>query len=130
MLQLILNQQVEAQSLIPFTAAITGQISPSDGTSYITGEPGRLARVIFYLMQRAGKSPELQTAIIDSLKLLGTPDGYSDWSEVFKSETGLAFRHNRRAFVEALYVHVMPHAEHELIHPYVEPMKELVKVIP
>lgn len=130
MLQLNLHREIKTEALVPFVSATTKRVVPADGSSSVTGEPGRLSRALFYLMQRAGESTELREKILESINSLGPSTPFAEWPEAFKSEAGLALRHNRRAFVEAMYIQAMPHAEHELIACYTGPLKEWIKVIP
>ncbi len=129
-LQLALNSNIEPAALAPLVTAIEAKMSPKAGIAYTTGEPGRLARAIFYLLQRAGHSETLQTRSLALLETLKNPAPYERWSEVFASESGLAFRHNRRSLAEALYVQLAPHAEHEVVAPYWQQVREAVKTIP
>lgn len=128
-LQLSLNQNIEANALLPLVAAIKSKIDP-DGTVYTTGEPGRLVRALLYLAQRAGSSTALQSDILALMESIKDPAPYENWSTVFKSEQGLAFRHNRRAFAESLYAQFNPHAEHQLVKPYINTITESLRAIP
>lgn len=129
-LQLALNTQIEPINLKTLVTAIGSQISTSDGTAYTTGEPGRLVRALFYLLQRAADSEPLRNEILALLNRVKDPAPFENWGAVFASEEGLAHRHNHRAFAEALYVQLMPHAEHEVLAPYVDAISETVKAIP
>ncbi|MFN3237030.1 MAG: DUF2785 domain-containing protein [Pseudomonadales bacterium] len=129
-LQLALNRAIPADQLLPLVAAINASIVTKDGTPYTTGEPGRLVRAVFYLLQRAADSDALQQQVIALIEGLADPAPYKTWGDVFSSESGLAFRHNRRAFAEALYVQLSPYAEHELLQPYLPAITDSVKTIP
>lgn len=129
-LQLALNRAIPADQLLPLVAAINASIVTKDGTPYTTGEPGRLVRALFYLLQRAADSDALQQQVIALIEGLADPAPYKTWGDVFSSERGLAFRHNRRAFAEVLYVQLSPYAEHELLQPYLPAITDSVKNIP
>jgi hypothetical protein len=129
-LQLALNQAIPADQLMPLVTAIDASIVTKDSTPYTTGEPGRLIRALFYLLQRAADSEPMQQQVIALIEGLADPAPYNTWGEVFASERGLAFRHNRRAFAEALYVQLAPYSEHELVQPYLSATENSVKAIP
>ncbi len=129
-LQLALNPAISPESLVPLVDAIAAQIAPPDGVAYVTGEPDRLARALFYLMQRAEQSDPLRQRILILITALSDPAPYEAWSSVFQSEKGLIFRHNRRSFINALYLRTQPHATHELISPFMTPLEAALKAVP
>jgi hypothetical protein len=129
-LQLALNPAIAPESLVPLVDAIAAQIAPPDGVAYVTGEPDRLARALFYLMQRAEDSDALRQRILDAITALSDPAPYEAWSSVFRSEKALIFRHNRRSFINALYLRAHPHATHELVAPFMEPLEAAMSAVP
>ncbi|MEE4192953.1 MAG: DUF2785 domain-containing protein [Halieaceae bacterium] len=129
-LQLALNPEIPPDALLPLVDAISVQIAPQSGVAYITGEPDRLARALFYLMQRAENSDPLRQRIIDLVTNLSDSAPYESWASVFRSEKALTFRHNRRAFISALYLRASPHADHELIAPFMDPLGVALNTVP
>lgn len=101
-LQLALNPAVTWAQLMDLANAIASQVAPAGAHFYIYGEPARLARPIYYLAGR-GKLNETQWA--DWFANLASPAPLASWEDAWKSQTGLAKRHNTRMFAESLYVY-------------------------
>lgn len=99
MLQLVLNQAVTKPDLIRIRDAIASQLAPS-GHFYIYGESERLAAPILYMAQRNVFSEAEWTAWFTSIVGPG-PLGAS-WDNWYKSELGLARRHNLMAFLTVM----------------------------
>jgi hypothetical protein len=129
-LQLALNPEIPSEALLPLVDAISVQVAPQSGVAYITGEPDRLARALFYLMQRAENSDPLRQRITNLVTTLSDPAPYETWASVFRSEKSLTFCHNRRAFISALYLRASPHADHELIAPFMGPLEAALNTVP
>lgn len=100
-LQLVLNKVVSAAQIKTLLAAVASQISPAGETFYIYGEPGRLARVVFYAYQRNVVEPGFWPAWFEGI---AQARPLEDWSEAFTSQVGLAKRHNTLAFLLAMHL--------------------------
>ena len=100
-LQLVLNDAVNAEQIQALLSAVASQVSPEGENFYIYGEPGRLARVVFYAYQRKLLPAEYWQ---QWFKDIASPKPLSDWSEAFTSQVGLAKRHNTLAFLQAMHV--------------------------
>lgn len=98
-LQLVLNDNINAEQVSQLMAAVAHQVAPTGDVFYIYGEPGRLARAVFYAYRRnilAEKDWKAWfTAIIN-------PSPLDNWGQSFSSQTGLAKRHNTLSFLTAL----------------------------
>lgn len=100
MMQLALNPAIAKSDLARMRDAIAVQVAPN-GTSYVTGEPERLARPILFMAQR-GAFTEQEWS--EWLAQFAGPGALGSWENAFQSEAGLARRHNVTAFLSALYV--------------------------
>lgn len=101
LLQLSLNPRATKADLDAALAAIATQIVPAAGHYYIYGEPLRLARPTFYVAQRTLHTEQEWSAWLQSVT---QPAPLSAWNDAFKSQGGLAKRHNTVNFLAALYV--------------------------
>lgn len=99
MLQLVLNQAVAKPDLIRIRDAIGAQLAPP-GHFYIYGESERLAAPILYMAQRNVFTEAEWTAWFTSVTNAG-PLGAS-WDNWFRSDIGLARRHNLMAFLTVM----------------------------
>lgn len=99
-LQLVLNEAVDAEQLKALLAAVGRQVSPMGETFYIYGEPGRLARVVFYAHRRDLLATEYWQEWFAGV---ASPAPLPAWSEAFSSQAGLAKRHNTLAFFLAMH---------------------------
>jgi hypothetical protein len=100
-LQLALNEAVDAGQLKVLLDAVATQVAPPGEVFYIYGEPGRLARVVFYAHSRGlveqGYWQDWFGRVMQASPL-------ADWSEAYSSQQGLAKRHNTLAFLLALHL--------------------------
>jgi hypothetical protein len=101
-LQLSLNAEVTKPQLDQLLAAVATQVSPRS-VSYHAGEPDRLARPVLFTAQRKLHTEAEWAAWFAQLS---KPGPLASWGDAFKSEMGLARRHNLRAFLLALYASV------------------------
>jgi hypothetical protein len=99
-LQLVLNEAINAEQIEVLLAAVSSQVSPEGETFYIYGEPGRLARVVFYAHRRDVLAAEYWQ---DWFAAIAAPAPLPDWPEAFSSQAGLAKRHNTLAFLLAMH---------------------------
>lgn len=100
-LQLVLNEAINAEQIKVLLAAVSSQVSPAGETFYIYGEPGRLARVLFYAHRRDVLAAEYWQ---DWFAAVAAPAPLPAWSEAFSSQAGLAKRHNTLAFLLAMHL--------------------------
>ena len=100
LMQLALNPALDRPQLDAILAAVATQVAPADGHAYVHGESERLARPALFVLFRSLHTPEDWAAWLDGVS---APAPLADWREAFGSETGLARRHNVRAFLRALY---------------------------
>lgn len=101
LMQLALNERVSESDLRRIRDAVGSQVRAGSSHSYIHGEAARLARPILFLARR-GVFTEAEWSTW--LSEIGAPKPLSDWSEAFESEQGLSYRHNVKAFLQALYL--------------------------
>jgi hypothetical protein len=105
LLQLGLNPALTPAQLDAIVQAITSQIAPAGEHFYVYGEPERLARPIVYIAKRTA-GPGDAAYWERWLVALTAPAPLPSWDIAFKSQAGLARRHNTQAFVQVLYVMV------------------------
>lgn len=98
-LQLALNPRVAAAELRKLLGAVATQIAPAGAVFYTDSEPERLARPVLYAWRRGLLDTAFWDAWFDSL---GSPAPLKSWPVAFESRAGLAQRHNRLAFLNAL----------------------------
>jgi hypothetical protein len=98
-LQLAVNPAIDRGQLDALLAAVRRQVVPAETHAYIHGEPGRLARVVFFAAQRNLHDAAYWEAY---LKEIAAPGPLGDWGKAFTSEDGLARLHDTRAFLQAL----------------------------
>lgn len=105
LLQLGLNPALSPGQLDAIVQAIASQVAPAGEHFYVYGEPERLARPIVYLAKRAA-GPGDAAYWGRWLATLAAPAPLPSWEAAFKSQAGLARRHNMQAFMQVLYVMV------------------------
>jgi len=100
-LQLALNEAVTAEQLRTLLDALATQVAPKGEIFYIYGEPGRLARAVFYAHSRGLVEAEFWQDWFNRIK---QPAPLADWSEAYSSQQGVAKRHNMLAFLLAMHL--------------------------
>jgi hypothetical protein len=103
LLQLALNPALGREALETIVAAVGTQVAPAGEHFYVHGESERLARPVYYAAQRGLHDSAYWSAW---LATLASPAPLPDWGEAFKTQAGLARKHNTQAFVQGLYVMV------------------------
>jgi hypothetical protein len=98
-LQLAVNPAIDRAQLDTLLAAVRSQVVAADGHAYIHGEPGRLARVVYFAAQRNLHDKAHWDAWLQDVS---SPGPLKDWGYAFGSEAGLARLHDTRAFLQAL----------------------------
>lgn len=99
MMQLAMNPAIDRTGLLRIRDALTSQVAPA-GHSYVHGESDRLARALIQLARRGLLTSEDWAGWFARLR---DPAPLSGWDQAFQSESGLARRHNLRAFAYALH---------------------------
>jgi hypothetical protein len=105
LLQLGLNPALSPTQLDAIVQAIASQVAPAGEHFYVYGEPERLARPIVYIAKRA-TGPGDAAYWERWFGTLAAPAPLPSWDAAFKSQPGLARRHNTQAFLQVLYVMV------------------------
>lgn len=100
-LQLSLNPGVDEHGLLGLLDAIATQIAPASGHFYVYGEPERLARAVFWLASRDVVS---EAAWSEWFSRVADPTPLPTWDAAFRSQVGLAKRHDTAAFLLALHL--------------------------
>lgn len=101
LMQLSLNEQITKEDFDRIRGAVESQIRADSQHSYIHGEAARLARPILFLARRGAFT---QTEWTTWLKDISAPAPLDSWGAAFRSESGLAQRHNTKAFLNAIYL--------------------------
>lgn len=101
-LQLVLNERINAAQVDRLVAATLTQVAPPGEHFYIYGEPGRLARAVYYAYTRAVIGEERWR---EWLAAVTDPAPLDSWGEAYSSQAGLARRHNTLQFLMALHVY-------------------------
>ncbi len=98
-MQIALNPHVADRArLARIRDAVAAQVVPAEHF-YIYGEPERLMRPVLLLARRGLFTEAEWTAWFAHL---ARPDPLDSWGEAFRSQAGLARRHNLRAFLQSL----------------------------
>jgi hypothetical protein len=124
-LQLSLNPKLGRRELDRLLAAVARQIAPGDAHFYRYGEPERLARAVFYLSSRNLHADDDWNRWFERVS---APDPLSAWGDAFRSQAGLAKRHNTLAFLRALYVFLREDGGEEqrrLLMPLLEAIRRI-----
>jgi hypothetical protein len=100
-LQLVLNELIEAGQIQHMMAAVADQVAPPGTHFYVYGEPARLARPAFYAYRRGVMGEAEWTEWFGQIS---RPQPLENWGESFLSQAGLARRHNTLAFLMAMYI--------------------------
>lgn len=108
--ELAANPHVGREDLQRILDAVESQIAPR-GHFYIYGESERLARPVLMVARRGAYTEAEWTAW---LARASQPAPLSSWEEAFRTQAGLARRHNTMAFLSVLYVNARIAATPEL----------------
>ncbi|MSQ98682.1 MAG: DUF2785 domain-containing protein [Xanthomonadales bacterium] len=100
-LQLALNPNIDGAQIERLMNAVAAQVAPAGEVFYVYGEPGRLARAVFYAWARETVAPVYWQAWFDRIE---NPAPMKNWNEAFASQAGLARRHNTMALLLALHL--------------------------
>ncbi len=122
-LQLALNQEINAAQIKALAASLSKQTNPTTIHFYSYGEPERLARASAYLMLRTQVDIEFWEAWLAALV---APAPFENWGAVFKSQAGLAKRNNVRQFLTNLYA-MISSSENERLVKLTQKVRELIR---
>lgn len=98
-LQLAIHPLVLKPEVKKLMEAVASQIAPAGAVFYVYGEPERLARAVFFTHRRGILEAGEWTAWLDAV---AAPKPLDDWGAAFRTQAGLAKRHNTLAFLLAL----------------------------
>lgn len=101
-LQLALNEHVDASQLGRLVTATLSQVAPPGEIFYIHGEPKRLARAVYHAHARGAIAGERWQGWLQSVS---DPAPFEHWNDAYASQAGLARRHNTLGFLMALHVY-------------------------
>ena len=127
LLQLALNPALDRPALDAIVAAAASQIAPPGEHFYVYGEGERLARPIFHAARRGLHDAAFWNAWFAAL---ASPAPLARWDEAFKSQAGLARKHNTQAFVQVLYVMVRESGDAALQQRLLPGLVEALKALP
>jgi len=126
-LQLALNPALERAALDRLLAAIASQIVPPGAHFYVYGEPARLAAPVLYIGKRNLHTTEEWRKWFATL---ADPKPLANWGDAFKSQAGLAKRHDTTAFLLALYASLKEGSDQALAERMLPGVVEALKAIP
>jgi len=127
LLQLSLNPRASKADLDSLLDAIASQVVPAGGHFYIYGESLRLARPFFFIAQRNLHSEQEWRAW---LQAISRPDPLSGWEAAFKSQEGLAKRHNTVAFLTSVYLLLQENGTPATRERLFEPLRAALAAVP
>jgi len=127
LLQLALNPALDRDALSDIVAAVATQVAPAGEHFYVYGESERLARPVFFAARRALHDAGFWRAWLTALS---SPAPLSEWAEAYKSQAGLARKHNTQAFVQVLYVMVRESGDDALIQRLQPGLLAALKALP
>lgn len=127
LMQLALNPALTRAQLDTILAAVASQIAPAGGVFYRYGESERLMRPVLFVATRALHSAQEWS---EWLAKVASPAPLTDWSAAFRSQEGLAMKHNTTAFLQALYLNVAESEDPSLRERLLPGLKLAVRKLP
>lgn len=118
LMQLALNPRTTRPQLDTMLNAIETQIAPSTAHFYVYGEGGRLARPVLFIAQRQLHSTEEWRVWLEKVNGPAPPPD---------TQLGLAMRHNKSAFLNALYVAAQQSEDAEVRARLLEPLAKILQ---
>jgi len=125
-LQLALNPALDRAALDRLLAAVASQVAPP-AHFYVYGEPERLAAPVLYIGKRAMHTPDEWRAWFAKL---ADPAPLASWRDAFKSQAGLARRHDTQAFLLVLYANLREGKDDAVAERMLPGVVEALKAIP
>ena len=126
LMQLTLNREVSDTDLSVIRDAVAAQLRADGRHAYVHGEPARLARPVLFIARRGVFDEADWTAWFAEIS---QPAPLEDWNDAFKSESGLAQRHNLNAFLNVVYVNA-DLSEDANIRALLPGVLEAIKTVP
>ncbi|HEX4854534.1 DUF2785 domain-containing protein [Arenimonas sp.] len=126
LMQLALNPALDKDRLSRLMDAVAAQVAPAGAPPYVHGESERLVRPVLFALQR-GLHDESEWRAW--LARVSAPAPMADWSEAYRSEAGLARRHNARGFLLALYVS-LDASDSEVLKAKVPAVADAMRAVP
>ena len=117
LMQLALNPRTTKAQLDAMLEAIATQVVPPAAHFYVYGEGGRLARPVVFIAQRQ----------LHSMQEWRTWFAKINAPASFKTQLGLAMRHNRSAFLNGLYVLIHESDDGAWRAPILEPLSQALR---
>lgn len=124
LMQLALNPRTTKPQLDAMLNAIATQIAPPTAHFYIYGESGRLARPVLFIAQRHLHSAEEWRAWLEKVD---SSAPFADWRAAGVTQQGLSMRHNKTAFLNALYVQAQQSDDAELRERLLAPLAKILQ---
>jgi hypothetical protein len=122
--QLAMNPRTTKPQLDAMLDAIASQIAPSTAHFYIYGESGRLAHPVLFIAQRHLHSAEEWRAW---LAKVNSAAPFTDWRAAGATQQGLSMRHNKVAFLNALYVQAQQSDDAEMRERLLAPLAKVLE---
>jgi hypothetical protein len=123
LMQLAMNPRTTKPQLDAMLDAIATQIAPSTAHFYIYGESSRLARPVLLIAQRHLHSADEWRAW---LAKVNSSAPFADWRAAGKTQQGLSMRHNKVAFLNALYVQAKQSDDAEMRERLLAPLAKVL----
>jgi hypothetical protein len=123
LMQLALNSRATKPQLDAMLAAIESQIAPSTAHFYVYGEGSRLARPVLFIAQRHLHTGDEWRAWLERVN---APAPFPDWRTAGSTQQGLSMRHDKTAFLNALYVAAQRSEDAELRARLLMPLATLL----
>ena len=127
LLQIALNPRASKADLDAVLAAVATQVVPANAHFYIYGESMRLARPVLFVAQRKLHTEQEWTTWLQSI---GNPLPLSNWSDAFKTQAGLAKRHNTVQFLSSLYLLLQENGEPATRERMLVPLQNVLGTVP
>ncbi len=127
LMQIGLNPRASKSDLDSLLAAIATQVVPAAEHFYVYGESSRLARPVFYVAQRGLHTESEWTTWLQAIV---RPAPLAAWSDAFKSQSGLAKRHNTVGFLTALYVLLQENGSPAARERLLKPLQAALAAVP
>ena len=87
-------REIIADQVDRLVTAALSQVAPPGATFYTYGEPGRLARAVFYAHSRGTIGEDRWRAMLNEVV---DPSPLANWNEAYSNEAGLAQRQTRKS---------------------------------
>ena len=127
LMQLALDPTIGREGLDEILGAVVAQVAPPGEHFYVYGESERLARPVFHAARRGLHDAAFWAGWLTELSASAP---LPSWDAAFKSQAGLARKHNTQAFVQVLYVMVRESGDEALIQRMQPGLLAALKALP